>query len=87
MKESGFDLVGGTWQAVFVPANLPPAIAARLNAAIEIFLRKPETKKLFSGLGFQITGGTPAKLAEKIMQDRLKWAKIIQDAKIVPNEK
>jgi tripartite-type tricarboxylate transporter receptor subunit TctC len=87
MKESGFDLVGGTWQAVFGPANLPPGITARLNDAMEVFLRKPETKKLFGGLGFQITGGTPTDLAEKIMQDRLKWAKIIQDAKIVPDEK
>lgn len=82
MKESGFDLVGGTWEAIFAPANVPPEIVAKLNDAIEAVLRKPETRKQFSETGFQIMGGPPAKLVETMKQDRAKWGKIIQDAKI-----
>jgi tripartite-type tricarboxylate transporter receptor subunit TctC len=82
MKESGFDLVGGTWEGIFGPANLPPEIVAKLHDAIEAFLRKPETRQRFNETGFQTMGGPPAALVEKIMQDRAKWARIIQDAKL-----
>lgn len=87
MKESGFDIVGGTWEAIFAPANLPPEIAAKLNAAIEAFLRKPETRQRFDEFGFQVIGGPPARLLDKIVQDRAKWAKIIEDAKIGADDK
>ena len=87
MKESGFDLVGGTWEAIFAPANLPPEIAAKLREAIDAFLRKPETRARFNATGFQLIGGPSARLVEQIMQDRAKWAKIIQDAKIGPDDK
>ncbi len=87
MTESGFDLVGGTWEGIFGPANLPPDIAAKIHNAIEAFLQKPETRKRFSDTGFQAMGGPPFKLREKIMQDRAKWAKIIQDAKIGTDDK
>ncbi len=87
MTESGFDLVGGTWEAIFGPANLPPEIVAKIHDAIEAFLRKPETRQRFNETGFQVMGGPPARLVEKIMQDRAKWAKIIQDAKIGADDK
>ncbi len=32
MKESGFGVVGGTWNAIFGPAHMPPAIVDKLNA-------------------------------------------------------
>jgi tripartite-type tricarboxylate transporter receptor subunit TctC len=82
MTESGFDLVGGTWEAIFAPAHVPPEIVAKLNDAIEAFLRKPETRRHFSETGFRIMGGPPAKLVETMKQDRAKWGKIIQNAKI-----
>ncbi len=87
MRESGFDLVGGTWEALFAPANLPPEIAAKLHDAIDAFQRKPETRQRFNATGFQLSGGPSARLVEQIKQDRAKWAKIIQDAKIGPDDK
>jgi tripartite-type tricarboxylate transporter receptor subunit TctC len=82
MKESGLDLVGGTWEAVFAPAHLPPEIVAKLNTTIDAFLRKPETKHRFGETGFEVSGGPPARLRERIMQDRAKWSKIIESANI-----
>lgn len=87
MKESGFDLVGGTWEGIFGPANLPPEIAVKLHDAMQTFLAKPETRKLLGDTGFQVMGGPPAKLVDKIMQDRAKWGKIIKDAKIGADDK
>ena len=77
MKESGFDVVGGTWQAIFAPAHMPAAIVAKLNAAIDAFLRKPETQRRFSEAGFLVFGGPPARLSDQIAEDRAKWSKII----------
>jgi tripartite-type tricarboxylate transporter receptor subunit TctC len=77
MKESGFDVVGGTWQAIFAPAHMPPEVVAKLNAAIDAFLRKPETQRRFSEAGFRVFGGPPARLSDQIAEDRAKWSKII----------
>jgi tripartite-type tricarboxylate transporter receptor subunit TctC len=82
MKESGFDVVGGTWEAIFGPAHIPPEIVAKLNSAMDSFLRKPETHTLFGETGFQVFGGPPARVTERVARDRAKWAPIIENAKI-----
>jgi tripartite-type tricarboxylate transporter receptor subunit TctC len=87
MKESGFDIVGGTWEGIFVPAGTPPDIVGKLHAAIEAFLQQPDARRRFSETGFQPMGGPPSKLVEKITQDRAKWATIIKDAKIGADDK
>ena len=45
MKESGFDLVGGTWHAILGPAHMPAEVVTKLNDAMNAFLRKPETRR------------------------------------------
>lgn len=82
MKESGFDLVGGTWNAIYGPAHMPPEIVAKLNAAFDAFLRKPETRQRFGEAGVQVFGGPPARLTERVALDRAKWSKIVATAKI-----
>jgi tripartite-type tricarboxylate transporter receptor subunit TctC len=82
MKESGFDLVGGTWHAILGPAHMPPELVAKLNGVMNAFLRKPETRRRFSEAGYRMFGGPPARVTERIVQERTKWSKIIEDAKI-----
>jgi tripartite-type tricarboxylate transporter receptor subunit TctC len=77
MQESGFDVVGATWFAIFGPARMPPEIVAKLNAAMDAFLKKPETRARFSEAGFRVFGGPPARVREKVVQDRTKWSPII----------
>ena len=81
MKESGFDMAGGTWEAIYGPAHMPAEIAAKLNAAIDTFLSKPETRRRFSEAGFHVFGGPPARLTQRVAQDRAKWSKIIAGIK------
>ena len=81
MTESGFDLVGGTWIAIFGPAHMPPAIVAKLNETIDAFLHKPETRRRFSDAGVHVLGGPPARLTERVTQDQSRWAKIIAGIK------
>jgi len=77
MTESGFDLVGSTWVSIFGPAHMPPEIVTKLNHAIDAFLQKPETKRRFSEAGVHVLGGPPARLTERVKQDRARWSKII----------
>ena len=82
MKESGFDLAGGTWHAILGPAHMPPELVAKLNGVMNAFLSKPETRRRFSEAGYRVFGGLPARVTERIVQERTKWSKIIEDAKI-----
>jgi tripartite-type tricarboxylate transporter receptor subunit TctC len=82
MKESGFDLVGGTWHAILGPAHMPPEIVAKLNGLMNAFLRKPDIRRRFSEASYRVFGGPPARVTERIVQERTKWSKIIEDAKI-----
>jgi tripartite-type tricarboxylate transporter receptor subunit TctC len=86
LKESGFDLVGGTWEAIYGPAHMPPEIVAKLNAAMDRFLHKSETRRQFDDTGFRVFGGPPARLTEKVAQDRAKWAPIIARTKFDPEK-
>lgn len=79
MKESGFDLVGSTWNAIYAPANVPREIVGKLNAAIDAYLRKPETQRQFRQAGLRALGGTPEQLRQSMAQDHARWSKIIVD--------
>ena len=82
MKESGFDLAGSTWNAIYAPANVPREIVGKLNAAIDAYLRKPETQRQFRQAGLRALGGTPEQLRESMTQDHAKWSKIIVGLKL-----
>jgi tripartite-type tricarboxylate transporter receptor subunit TctC len=86
MKESGFDVVGATWFAIFGPAHMPPEIVAKLNGAIDAFLKKPETRARFNDVGFRVFGGAAARVTEKVAQDRNKWAPIIARLNLTPDK-
>ena len=86
MKESGFDVVGGTWHAIMGPAHMPAAIVARLNGAIDAFLRKPETRRRFNEVGYRAFGGPPARVKEWVVQERAKWGPIIARMNLSPQK-
>lgn len=82
MKESGYSLDGGTWNAIFGPAHMPPAIVAKLNGAMDGYLHRPHVRQQFSKTGYRVLGGPPVRLTEKIEAERAKWPDIIAAAKI-----
>jgi len=77
MKESGFDLVGSTWFAIFGPAHMPPEIVAKINGVMDASLKKSEYRARFGEQGLRLLGGPPAALSERVAQDRAMWAPII----------
>jgi len=87
MKDAGFPGVyASTWYAVFGPANMPPAIVEKLNAAVNAFLRNEDAKKKFETLGLRPLGGSSSQLATKMAEDKIQWAKLIKDADIKMND-
>ena len=82
MAESGvpdFDL--NSWNG-YGPAGLPPEVVARLNAAINQVVAKPETRQRLAALGFDAFSGTPQDFARFVGEQRDLWGKLIRDAGI-----
>ncbi|MNT30679.1 Tripartite tricarboxylate transporter family receptor [compost metagenome] len=83
MAEAGvkdFDL--NSWNGYFGPAGLPPEVVAKLNAAINQVVAKPEVKKRLAGLGFDAFSSTPEAFAQFVSDQRTLWGKLIKDAGI-----
>jgi tripartite-type tricarboxylate transporter receptor subunit TctC len=83
MMESGvkeMDVINIT--GVLAPAGTPPEIIARLNAALQKVLLRPEVKERFAALGVSSLGGTPQEFSAFIREDFAKWTKVIKDGNI-----
>lgn len=64
------------------PAGLPPAIAAKLDAAIVTALNKPATQARLKSLGADVQHRGPAEYRAWLIQDRARWAQLIKSANI-----
>ena len=84
IAEQGVDCVVNSWYGALVPAKTPPAIVAKLNAAMVKVLQMPETRDKLLLQGAEATSTTPAEF-EKLIRDELKqWDYVIREAKITP---
>lgn len=78
----GFDI--GTWFALLAPAGTPPEIVNRLNAAVVRGVQTPEFRDTLTSQGMDPVSSTPAELSAHIQKELVKFAKIVQNAKIQP---
>src|SRR5947207_2396098 len=84
MTEQVVDCAVNSWYGALVPAKTPPAIVAKLNAAMVKVLQTPETRDKLLAQGAEATSTTPAEF-EKLIRDELKqWEYVIREAKITP---
>ena len=72
----GFDV--SAWAGVIVPARVPKAVVARLNAEINRALRAPAVSDRLPELGLEIVGGTPREFADHIKKETAKWADVVR---------
>ena len=77
LKEGGLDIICTTWNAIMAPAGTPKAIIAKFNAAIDAYLKKPETQKAFNDIGLTPWGGAPERVTAQMAEDRKTWGDII----------
>ncbi|WP_439590200.1 Bug family tripartite tricarboxylate transporter substrate binding protein [Hydrogenophaga sp.] len=73
----GFEAVA--WFAIVAAAGTPPDIVARLNAATNATLKRPDVVQRFAASGVTLTGGDPETLARFIRTESDKWGKVARD--------
>ena len=72
----GFDV--SAWAGAIVPAGVPKAVIARLNAEINKALAAPAVREKFPEMGLEIVGGTPEQYAAHIKSESAKWADVVK---------
>jgi len=73
---AGFDV--SAWAGAIVPAGVPKAVIARLNAEIHKALAAPAVREKFPEMGLEIVGGTPEQYAAHIKSESAKWADVVK---------
>ena len=71
-----------SWNGIAAPAGTPPEIVALLNREVNEALRLPDVQAATAKLGMEARGSTVEELRERIADDVVKWAKVIEAAGI-----
>ncbi len=77
-KESGYDIEGSAWYALFAPAGTPRAIVDKLAAAAIDAVKQPDLRQKIEPLGLEATGYGPDDLARIMKADDEKWGPVIK---------
>ncbi|MEI6202390.1 MAG: tripartite tricarboxylate transporter substrate-binding protein, partial [Enhydrobacter sp.] len=77
-KESGYDIEGAAWYALFAPAGTPKDIVDKIAAAAIDAVRQPDLRQKIEPLGLEATGYGPAELAKIMKADDEKWGPVIK---------
>jgi tripartite-type tricarboxylate transporter receptor subunit TctC len=83
MIESGVDgFVVSSFEGVVAPAGTPPAIVAKLNAAINESVAHPEMRGQLERLGATPATGTPQEFAAFFAAEMRKWEAVVKTAHV-----
>ena len=77
---NGFD--GQQWYGIVGPANLPPAITAKLNTEINKVLALPDFSEKMTSEAMTLMPMTPQQFGTYIKEDIARWAKVAKDRNI-----
>ena len=82
-KELGFNgFDGQQWYGIVGPANLPPAITAKLNAELNKVLALPDFSEKMTSEAMTLMPMTPQQFSNYIKEDIARWAKVAKDRNI-----
>jgi tripartite-type tricarboxylate transporter receptor subunit TctC len=76
----GFE--SGTWNAIAAPPKTPPAIVAKLNAAVNAVLASKDVQDKFAKLTLHAAGGTTEYAAAFIKKETQTWGDVIKEAHV-----
>ena len=87
VAESGFPGFDATsWQGLFVPAATPRDLVQRLNAEAVKALRSEDVLQKIPALGQLPVGSTPEQFEAQFRADITKFAKVVKDARLPPQD-
>lgn len=70
------------WFGLFAPQGTDSAIVEKINTAVAQVLNEPAIRTRFVSQGNATRIETPEQFQQTVKNDRIKWAKVIKDAKI-----
>jgi tripartite-type tricarboxylate transporter receptor subunit TctC len=82
MRELGLDVVINPWMGVAGPANLAPAIAGRLNQALNRILEMPDVKNQLAASGLVAMPGTMMEASAYIDAEVEKWSRVVKEGRM-----
>jgi tripartite-type tricarboxylate transporter receptor subunit TctC len=85
LAEAGYaDMLDYTWVGLFAPAGTPAAIVTKLDGALQQVLKSPEMKERIQALAFDIVGDPPARTAEYVRTEVVRWGGVIKKTGVKP---
>lgn len=69
-----------TWNAIFGPPGMPPAMTEKLSAEFRKAVADPEVRQRLIELSGEPVGSTPAELGAQVKAEITKWGPVIQAA-------
>jgi tripartite-type tricarboxylate transporter receptor subunit TctC len=82
LSETIPDFVSVSFTGMVAPAGVPPAIIAKLNAAINESLKAPAVQATLAQLSVDVKPGTPEEFGAFLAKEREKWLMVAKAAKI-----
>ena len=79
---TGFDLT--SWNGMFAPAGTPQEIVARLDRETLDILARPEIRKRFAAIGFEIDPLDTSEFGRYVREQIAYWGKLVRAAGIPP---
>jgi tripartite-type tricarboxylate transporter receptor subunit TctC len=76
----GFEVTG--WQGWFMPGGTPAPIVNRISREVAKMLAQPDMQQRIRAIGNDVVGSTPAEFDAFYKAEIVKYAKVIEDAKI-----
>ena len=70
------------WYGLFAPAGTPPEVIARLNEAANSVFQGPDPLRALVAQGYEVVGGTPEALRERVAVAIPRWAAVVREAGI-----
>lgn len=81
---AGYDLT--SWHGLFAPAGTPREAIDRLQREIARVAHTPDVRQRVEGTGNESVGSTPEEFDAKFKTDVARFKKIVQDAKLPPQD-
>ncbi len=83
VAESGYPgFEAGTWFGLFGPAQLPPALVAKIREDVVRALRLADVQQKLGAQAWDTIGNTPTEFAAVIKSDNESWSRVIKAAGI-----
>ena len=81
---AGYDVT--TWYMLLAPAHTPPAIVAKISRDATAGLKQPDAVRILGSEGAELVLGTPAEATDLLRRDLTRWAKVIKEANVKPDD-